>query len=78
MAPTLDASDWSYRGCAEWGDRELKVMQCASDHPLRTSPFADAPKIRNAVWMEPRLLVEVSYAKIVSGRLRAPSWRSAA
>jgi bifunctional non-homologous end joining protein LigD len=67
-----------YRGCVEWGYRApdvLKVMQCASDHPLRTSPFAEPPKTRNAVWMEPRLLAEVSYAEIASGRVRAPSWR---
>jgi hypothetical protein len=27
------------------------------------------------VWLEPRLNAEVSYAEIVEGRLRAPSWR---
>ena len=35
----------------------------------------DAPKMRSAVWFEPRLRAEVSYAEIVEGRLRAPSWR---
>jgi hypothetical protein len=39
------------------------------------SPFADLRTMRNAVWMEPRLLAEVSYAELIDGRLRAPAWR---
>jgi hypothetical protein len=39
------------------------------------SPFADLRTMRNAMWMEPRLLAEVSYAELIDGRLRAPSWR---
>ena len=68
-----------YRGVVEWGYRApdvLAVMRCAQDHPLRTSPFVDTPRLRNAVWSEPRLRAEISYAEIVGGRLRAPSWRS--
>ena len=67
-----------YRGVVEWGYRAtdvLALMRCAEDHQLRTSPFVDAPQMRNAVWCEPRLLAEVSYAEIIDGRLRAPSWR---
>ena len=67
-----------YRGVVEWGYRApdvLAVMRCAEDHPLGTSPFVDAPRMRNAVWCEPRLQAAVTYAEIVGGRLRAPSRR---
>jgi bifunctional non-homologous end joining protein LigD len=67
-----------YRGVVEWGYKAadvLAVLQCAKDHPLRTSPFLDPPRMRSVVWMQPRLRAEVSYAEIVDGRLRAPSWR---
>ena len=70
-----------FRGVVEWGYRAadvLTVLQYAKDYPLRTSPFIDAPKMRNAVWMEPRLRAEVSYAEIVEGRLGAPAWRALA
>ena len=67
-----------FRGVAEWGHRAVDVqtvLQHAKDYPLRTSPFVDAPRMRHAAWMEPRLRAEVSYAEVVEGRLRAPSWR---
>ena len=47
-----------FRGVVECGYKAadvLAVLQCAKDYPLRTSPFVDAPKMRSAVWMEPRL-----------------------
>jgi len=31
--------------------------------------------MRGAVWIAPRLRAEISYAEIVDGKLRAPSWR---
>jgi hypothetical protein len=43
--------------------------------PRRTSPFVDLRTMRSAVWLELRLRAEVSYAEIVDGRLRAPTWR---
>ena len=70
-----------FRGVVEWGYRAadvLAVLQHAKDYPLRTSPFVDQPRVRSAVWIEPRLRAEVSYAEIVEGRLRAPSWRALA
>jgi hypothetical protein len=36
----------------------------------RTSPFSDLRTMRGAVWVEPRLRAEVSYAEIIAGRLR--------
>jgi hypothetical protein len=68
----------NYRGVVEWGYRAsdvLAVLQHAQDYPLRTTPFFNGPRIRNAVRMAPRLRAEISYAEMVGGRLRAPSWR---
>jgi ATP-dependent DNA ligase len=68
-----------FRGIVEWGYKAadvLTVLRHAKDYPLRMSPFNDAPKMRNAIWMEPRLRAEVSFAEVVGGRLRAPSWRA--
>jgi hypothetical protein len=31
--------------------------------------------MRGAVWITPRFQAEVSYAQILTGRLRAPVWR---
>ena len=67
-----------YRGVVEWGYRAHDVLELLREAKMfarRTSPFVDLPRMRNAVWLEPRLSAEVSYAEIVEGRLRAPSWR---
>jgi len=29
----------------------------------------------DAVWLAPRFRAEISYAEVVAGKLRAPSWR---
>ena len=69
-----------YRGIVEWGFKASDVLELLREArtPLRTSPFVDAPRMRSAVWIEPRLYAEISYAEIVDGRLRAPSWRGLA
>ena len=41
-----------------------------------TSPFADKTARRGIVWLEPRLEVEISYAEVTQGRLRAPVFRA--
>ena len=56
----------------------LEFLREAKTFARRTSPFLDRPGMRSTVWLEPRLRVEVSYAEIVGGRLRAPSWRTLA
>ena len=41
-----------YRGRVEWGYRApdvLRIMQAAQEHPLRSSPFTNAPRMKNAV-----------------------------
>jgi bifunctional non-homologous end joining protein LigD len=66
-----------YRGVVEWGFRAPDVLELLREArtPRRTSPFQDVRSMRGAVWLEPRLQAEVSYAEIVDGKLRAPSWR---
>jgi ATP-dependent DNA ligase len=67
-----------YRGVIEWGFRAadvLELLRAARLFDTRTSPFVDLPAMRGAVWIEPRLRAEVSYAEVTGGRLRAPTWR---
>jgi bifunctional non-homologous end joining protein LigD len=67
-----------YRGVVEWGycaANVLEVLRTARMFKTRTSPFVDLRAMRGAVWLEPRLHAEISYAEVVDGRLRAPSWR---
>ena len=44
----------------------LELLREAKMFARRTSPFVDLPRMRNAVWLEPRLRAEVSYAEIVA------------
>jgi len=67
-----------YRGIVEWGLRAADVLELLREAryaPQRLSPFVDPPRTRGVVWLAPRLRAEVSYAEIVMGQLRAPSWR---
>jgi bifunctional non-homologous end joining protein LigD len=67
-----------YRGVVEWGYRAadvLEVLRAARMFDTTTSPFVDLRTMRGVVWLEPRLRVQVSYAELIDGRLRAPSWR---
>jgi bifunctional non-homologous end joining protein LigD len=67
-----------YRGVVEWGFRAAdvqEVLRAARWFDMPRSPFVDLPTMRGAVWLEPRLRAEISYAEVVGGRLRAPSWR---
>jgi bifunctional non-homologous end joining protein LigD len=66
-----------YRGVVEWGFRARDVLTLLREAkaPAWTSPFADLRSMRGAVWLAPTLCAEVSYAEIVNGQLRAPSWR---
>jgi len=67
-----------YRGVVEWGFKARDVIRLLREARIfrrDTSPFTDLRTMRNAVWMEPHLRAEVSYAEIIDGRLRAPAWR---
>lgn len=67
-----------FRGIVEWGFRAsdvLEVLREARHAPQRLSPFMDLPRMRDAVWIAPRLRAEISYPEIVDGKLGAPSWR---
>ena len=67
-----------YRGVVEWGLRAanvLELMRAARIFRVSTSPFYDFRSMQDAVWLDPYMRAEVSYAELVDGRLRAPSWR---
>lgn len=67
-----------YRGVVEWGFRAADVLQLVRAVQMfraQASPFADLRSMRGAVWLDPYVRAEISYAEIVAGRLRAPSWR---
>jgi bifunctional non-homologous end joining protein LigD len=68
----------AYRGTVEWGVRMGLVsdLLAKANRLLRkTSPFVERVPGREVVWLEPRIVAEVSYAEIVHGRLRAPVFR---
>jgi bifunctional non-homologous end joining protein LigD len=70
---------FEYRGLVEWGFHAADVLELLREARMfRTpaSPFNDLRTMRGAAWLEPCLRAEVTYAEIVGGRLRAPSWRS--
>jgi hypothetical protein len=67
-----------YRGIVEWGFRAHDVLRLTREARWSrqpTSPFADLPMMRNAVWTEPRLRADVSYREIIDNRLREAAWR---
>ena len=70
--------DLVYRGVVEWGFRApdvLALLRHARDFRQRMCPFTGAPSMRGAVWFEPLVKAEISYAEVMGGTLRAPSWR---
>ena len=71
MTSSTIAGSWS------GGFRAADVLELLQEarSPTRLSPFADLKTMRGAVWLDPRLRAEVSYAEVVGARLRAPSWR---
>jgi ATP dependent DNA ligase-like protein len=40
-----------------------------------TSPFADLKRDSEVIWLEPRLIAEVSYSELMEDRLRDPVLR---
>ena len=56
-----------YRGVVEWGFRAPDVLEFLREarSPARTSSFSDLKTMRGAVWLQPRLRAEISYAEIV-------------
>lgn len=62
--------EWGFTG---WAIVDLLVRSKPLVRP--TSPFAGRTARRGVIWLEPRLAVEVSYAELMQGRLRAPVLR---
>ena len=63
----------TYVGRVEWGVSRGAVGRIvARCTPRRTPPCADAERSRGASWVEPSVVVEVSYSELMVGRLRDP------
>jgi len=65
-----------YRGFVDLGlsRAALDALRTTAQPLARaTSPFADLPRRRETVWLEPVLEAEVSYGRIVGGQLREPA-----
>jgi bifunctional non-homologous end joining protein LigD len=74
-----DADELRYAGRVGSGIDETEREQLEEAlAPLRraTSPFSDPPRLAEAAWVEPELVVEVGFAEWTSvGSLRAPRYR---
>jgi bifunctional non-homologous end joining protein LigD len=68
-----------YRGTVEWGIglRTAKEL-LRRGHQRRASPFHDFRLSRGVTWLEPTLLIAVSYSEVMEGRLRDPVYRGLA
>lgn len=77
--PTEDGLHYVGRVGSGLADRQLHEVHAALTPLARpTSPFRDVPRedARDASWVEPVLVAEVSYGELTGpGRLRHPVWR---
>ena len=71
-----DGGTLRYAGKVGTGFTQATLRDLAARlRPLRrdTSPFADAPGLRDATWAEPRLVAQVGFTEWTrDGRLRHP------
>jgi bifunctional non-homologous end joining protein LigD len=66
-----------YRGVVEWGVRRALIAELLERaRVVRRSPFHDGPDTRLAVWLEPRVKVELAYNEMMEGRVRDPVLRA--
>ena len=67
-----------YRGLVHFGVGPRLAEALTGNGLVRsTSPFAERVPVRAAIWLEPRLTAEISYAEILhGGSLRAGVFRS--
>ena len=90
LRQAIAASDWyrglllgqrvgrqlRYVGTVEWGVGRALVEALPENVPTRTvSPFTDHRRHRGAVWLEPKVVVEVTFSEFVGGWLRDPVLR---
>jgi hypothetical protein len=65
-----------YRGTVEWGLglRTAKEL-LRRGREQTSSPFHDLDLSRGVTWLEPRLIVEVTYSELMEELLRDPVYR---
>jgi bifunctional non-homologous end joining protein LigD len=68
-----------YRGTVEWG-LGLRTAEALlrRGRERSTSPFHDFHQSRGVTWVEPTVVVEVTYSELMEGRLRDPVYRGIA
>ena len=66
----------TYVGAVQWGVTHGAVGRIVARSSRRIVPTcADAERMRGVVWVEPRVVVEVSFSELMRGRLRDPVLR---
>jgi ATP-dependent DNA ligase len=69
-------SELRYVGTVEWGvSRALVEALTATVATRAASPFKDHRRGRGVVWLEPRVVAEVTFGELVNGWLRDPVFR---
>jgi bifunctional non-homologous end joining protein LigD len=74
---TIQNGGLRYRGLVHFGVGRRLADALASKELVRsTSPFSERAPVRGVTWLEPQLMVEVTYGNVTpSGVLRAPVFR---
>jgi bifunctional non-homologous end joining protein LigD len=72
----LAGRELRYVGTVEWGVGRALVEALIDSVPTRTeSPFTDHRRHWSAIWLEPRVVAEVTFSEFVNGWLRDPVLR---
>src|SRR5262249_53534567 len=67
----------AYVGRVEWGVRRAVVEEILTRCRTRALPVCrDVDRARSVVWIEPSVVVEVTYSEVMMGRLRDPVLRN--
>ena len=71
-----DGEVLAYRGSVEYGfGRAAATELFARAKTRQTSPFSERLRLRDAVWLEPRLVADITYSEVMNGRLHDPVYR---
>jgi hypothetical protein len=66
-----------YRGLVEFGVGRALLSQLARSSLVRpTSPFRHGLRLPNVVWLEPHVVVELTYSELMRSVLRDPVFRA--
>ncbi len=74
---TIQSGGLRYRGLTHFGVGRRLADALASNGQVRaTSPYSERVPVRGVMWLDPRLVAEVTYSDVTpAGVLRAPVFR---